>query len=131
MTMTRFDPPRAAPRITARERDVLELVAEGYSTAEIARALWITEDTVRTHIKRMMVRLDARTRAHAVAIAFREGLWEPTAGTAEGRATERRSRAIQPDVASATFDSAVSRSIGIGKTIVELFDAPISSSVCR
>jgi hypothetical protein len=33
------------------------------------------EDTVRTHIKRMMVRLGARTRAHAVAIAFREGLW--------------------------------------------------------
>ena len=77
MTRTRFDPPRAAPRITARERDVLELVAEGYSTAEIARALWITEDTVRTHIKRMLVRLGARTRAHAVAIAFREGLWDP------------------------------------------------------
>jgi DNA-binding CsgD family transcriptional regulator len=68
-------PSRAAPRITAREHDVLELVASGYSTAEIARELWITEDTVRTHIKRMMVRLGARTRAHAVAIAFREGLW--------------------------------------------------------
>ena len=75
MTMTRFDSPRAEPRITAREREVLELVAEGYSTAEIARALWITEDTVRTHIKRMMVRLNARTRAQTVAIAFREGLW--------------------------------------------------------
>ena len=75
MTMTRFDSPRAEPRITAREREVLELVAEGYSTAEIARALWITEDTVRTHIKRMLLRLNARTRAQAVAIAFREGLW--------------------------------------------------------
>ena len=75
MTMARFDSPRAEPRITAREREVLELVAEGYSTAEIARALWITEDTVRTHIKRMMVRLNARTRAQTVAIAFREGLW--------------------------------------------------------
>jgi DNA-binding CsgD family transcriptional regulator len=66
---------RAERRITAREHDVLELVATGQSTAEIARELWITEDTVRTHIKRMMVRLGARTRAHAVAIAFREGLW--------------------------------------------------------
>jgi len=75
MTMTRFDSPRAEPRITAREREVLELVAEGYSTAEIARALWITEDTVRTHIKRMLLRLNARTRAQAVAIAFRQGLW--------------------------------------------------------
>ena len=76
MPMTRFDPPRTEPRITPREREVLELVADGHSTAEVARALWITEDTVRTHIKRMMVRLGARTRAHAVAIAFREGLWE-------------------------------------------------------
>jgi DNA-binding CsgD family transcriptional regulator len=68
-------PRRPTYRITAREREVLKLVAEGYSTAEIARDLWITEDTVRTHIKRMLVRLGARTRAHAVAIAFREGLW--------------------------------------------------------
>jgi DNA-binding CsgD family transcriptional regulator len=63
------------PRITSRELDVLELVAEGYSTAEIARALWITEETVRTHVKRTLARLEARTRAHAVAIAFRDGLW--------------------------------------------------------
>jgi DNA-binding CsgD family transcriptional regulator len=62
-------------RLTSRELDVLELVAEGYSTAEIARALWITEDTVRTHIKRLLARLEARTRAQAVAIAFRERLW--------------------------------------------------------
>ena len=68
-------PRRPTYRLTAREREVLKLVAEGYSTSEIARALWITEDTVRTHIKRMLVRLDARTRAHAVAIAFREDLW--------------------------------------------------------
>jgi DNA-binding CsgD family transcriptional regulator len=75
MTSLPMNPPRTgAHRITARERDVLELVAAGYSTAEIARALWITEDTVRTHIKRTLVRLEARTRAHAVAIAYREGL---------------------------------------------------------
>jgi DNA-binding CsgD family transcriptional regulator len=62
-------------RLTSRELDVPELVAEGYSTAEIARALWITEDTVRTHVKRALARLEARTRAHAVAIAFRDRLW--------------------------------------------------------
>src|SRR5687768_17309390 len=61
--------------VTPRELEVLELVAEGHTTAEIARTLWITEDTVRTHIKRLMVRLGARTRAHAVGIAFREELW--------------------------------------------------------
>ena len=57
-------------------RVIIELIAEGYSTAEIGRALWITEDTVRTHIKRMLARMGARTRAHGVAIAFREGLLE-------------------------------------------------------
>jgi DNA-binding CsgD family transcriptional regulator len=74
MTSVSTNPTGAGHRITSRERDVLELVANGYSTAEIAQALWITEDTVRTHIKRILVRLDARTRAHAVAIAYREGL---------------------------------------------------------
>jgi DNA-binding CsgD family transcriptional regulator len=77
MPTPRTATPRTAPRITARERDVLELVADGYSTAEIARALWITQDTVRTHVKRTLTRLGARTRAQAVAIAFREGLWAP------------------------------------------------------
>jgi DNA-binding CsgD family transcriptional regulator len=75
MTSTSISPSRPARRITAREREVLSLVADGYSTAEIARCLWITEDTVRTHVKRMMTRLEARTRAHLVAIAFREDLW--------------------------------------------------------
>ena len=66
--------PSGTRRITERERQVLQLVAAGHSTAEIAGALWITEDTVRTHVKRILVRLAARTRAHAVAIAYREGL---------------------------------------------------------
>jgi DNA-binding CsgD family transcriptional regulator len=77
MTSVSTNRPRTAHRITSRERDVLELVANGYSTPEIARDLWIAEDTVRTHIKRILVRLDARTRAHAVAIAYREGLILP------------------------------------------------------
>ena len=75
MTITSISPSRPARRITARESEVLGLVADGCSTAEIARCLWITEDTVRTHVKRMMSRLEARSRAHLVAIAFREGLW--------------------------------------------------------
>ena len=86
MLDTNRAPSRAERRITAREHDVLELVANGQSTAEIARELWITEDTVRTHIKRMMVRLGARTRAHAVAIAFREGLWVESPRGEEGDA---------------------------------------------
>ena len=72
------------PRITRRELEVLALIAHGYSTAEIARALWITEDTVKTHVRRVLRRLGARTRAHAVAIAFREGLWRRDDDSYEG-----------------------------------------------
>jgi DNA-binding CsgD family transcriptional regulator len=72
---------RAERSITARELEVLALVAKGCSTPEIARLLWITEDTVQTHVKRTLRRLGARTRAHAVAIAYTEGLWP---GSSEG-----------------------------------------------
>ncbi len=65
---------RPARTCTKRELEVLALVADGYSTKEIARALWITEETVRTHVRRVLGKLDARTRAHAVSIAYRDGL---------------------------------------------------------
>lgn len=69
--------PNAKPRrrITPRELEVLSLIAEGCSTREIARTLWITEETVRTHVRRLLERLGARTRAQAVAIAYRDELW--------------------------------------------------------
>jgi DNA-binding CsgD family transcriptional regulator len=70
-------PPTAKPlrRITPRELEVLALIAEGHSSREIARMLWITEETVRTHVRRLLDRLGARTRAHAVSIAYLDGLW--------------------------------------------------------
>ena len=68
-------PSRATRKVTPRELEVLALIAEGYSTREVARALWITEETVRTHVRRLLDRLGARTRAHAVSIAYRDGLW--------------------------------------------------------
>jgi DNA-binding CsgD family transcriptional regulator len=71
---------RPRRRITPRELEVLALIAEGYSTTEIARALWITDETVRTHVRRLLDRLGARTRAHAVSIAYRERLWTPNGG---------------------------------------------------
>ena len=68
---------RSVRRVTARELEVLALIADGYSTREIAQMLWITDETVRTHVRRLLSRLGARTRAHAVAIAYRDGLWTP------------------------------------------------------
>lgn len=77
MSVHTVRPSRAAPRVTPRELEVLALIAEGYATREIAQTLWITEETVRTHVRRLLDRLGARTRAHAVSIAYREGLWAP------------------------------------------------------
>jgi DNA-binding CsgD family transcriptional regulator len=75
MTETEIPPREKRLKITRRELEVLALIAHGQSTAEIAQALWITEDTVKTHVRRLLRKLGARTRAHAVAIAFRENLW--------------------------------------------------------
>ena len=63
--------------LTPRELEVLELFAEGHSTREIALMLWVSEETVKSHVKKVLDRLGARTRAHAVALAFRAGILKP------------------------------------------------------
>jgi DNA-binding NarL/FixJ family response regulator len=59
-------------KLTAREREVLDLLAEGLSGEKIARRLFVSPETVRTHIRNAMEKLEAHTRSHAVAIAVRE-----------------------------------------------------------
>jgi DNA-binding NarL/FixJ family response regulator len=60
--------------LTPRQRQVLQLLADGHSTDEAAKGLGLSSETVRTHTKATIRRLDARDRAHAVAIALRAGL---------------------------------------------------------
>jgi DNA-binding NarL/FixJ family response regulator len=61
-------------RLTTRERSVLQHLAHGRSNAEIAEALSITTNTVRNHVANILMKLEARSRGEAVAIASREGL---------------------------------------------------------
>lgn len=64
-------------RLTTRELQVLRLVAEGLSNEQIADLLVIAESTAKTHVKRILQKIDARDRAQAVVLAYRSGLMAP------------------------------------------------------
>jgi DNA-binding NarL/FixJ family response regulator len=62
------------PALTQRERDVLRLLADGHTNEEIGKRLFISPETVRTHVRKAMDKLDADTRTQAVATALRQSL---------------------------------------------------------
>jgi DNA-binding NarL/FixJ family response regulator len=59
---------------TMREIEVLQLISDGLVNREIGQRLYLSEETVKSHVRHLLAKLQARSRAHAVAIGFRRGL---------------------------------------------------------
>jgi DNA-binding NarL/FixJ family response regulator len=60
--------------LTGREREILQLLADGMSNADVAQRLFISQETVKSHVRHILTKLEADTRTHAVAIALRESI---------------------------------------------------------
>ena len=69
-------PPKELDELTAREREIFRLVADGLSNAEIGQTLHISETTVKTHVTHVFQKLNVRDRVQAVVLAYRAGLAE-------------------------------------------------------
>jgi DNA-binding NarL/FixJ family response regulator len=59
---------------TPREIEVLQLICDGLVNREIGNRLFLSEETVKSHVRHLLAKLQARSRAHAVAVGFRRGL---------------------------------------------------------
>ncbi|PZS35906.1 MAG: DNA-binding response regulator, partial [Pseudonocardiales bacterium] len=78
--LARVGPPaevEAVANLTPREREVLVEIAQGYANGEIARRLYLSEATVKTHVGRVLAKLGLRDRVHVVIFAYDHGLVAP------------------------------------------------------
>lgn len=74
------DVPRNAPALTARELEILRLLARGHSNSEIASMLFVGKETVKTHMTNLQRKLDAKDRTHAAVLAYEYGFVHPGIG---------------------------------------------------
>jgi DNA-binding NarL/FixJ family response regulator len=72
-------PPKAVATLTSREMDVFRLITRGLSNAEIGQELFISDTTVKTHVTRLLQKLELRDRAQAIVLAYQTNLFEGSA----------------------------------------------------
>ena len=77
--------PKAVDTLTSRELDVFRLITRGLSNAEIGDQLFISDTTVKTHVTRLLQKLELRDRAQAIVLAYQTGLFEDDAGGPQRR----------------------------------------------
>jgi DNA-binding NarL/FixJ family response regulator len=71
------DTTQRMPALSKREREIMDLLAQGLTGEDVAERLVLSSETVKTHIRNAMAKLEASTRVHAIAIALREGYIQP------------------------------------------------------
>jgi len=76
----RQPPPPSVATLTDREMDVFRLISQGMSNAEIGRELFIGDTTVKTHVTRLLQKLEVRDRAQAIVLAYQTGVFETDDG---------------------------------------------------
>ena len=73
------------PSLSKREREIMDLLSQGLTGEDVAERLFLSSETVKTHIRNAMSKLEAHTRVHAIAIALREGFISPPDGAGLAR----------------------------------------------
>ena len=84
------------PSLSNREREILDLLAQGLTGEQVAEKLVLSAETVKTHIRNAMSKLEAHTRVHAIAIALREGYISPPDGAGVAAVADGSTGRAQP-----------------------------------